>query len=214
MGNISGSKRIPDLTGKTFERLTVCEKLLNGFYNCICSCGRKVKTNGHKLITGHTKSCGCYRDVSHAPRHITWKETENGCWVCDSHKPSHWGYPQYMVQQKNYKMHRFIYEQMFGEIPEGMSVMHSCDNRMCINPEHLSLGTHQDNMHDMVNKKRHAHGERGGNSILKKSEVVYIRRNYRKIKGKDLAKMFGVSPQTICGIQKKRAWNHGNPKPA
>ncbi len=87
----------------------------------------------------------------HGAKKLIWKENENGCWICTSHKTTGIGY----IRKGNSTMHRFIYEEMFGEIPKGMVVMHTCDNRKCINPEHLKLGTHHDNNQDMANKGRH-----------------------------------------------------------
>jgi hypothetical protein len=139
---------------------------------------------------------------------IDWKETEEGCLVCSSHKPSVRGYPRYGVRGKSYRMHRYIYEQLFGEIPEGMMVMHLCDNRMCINPEHLRLGTYYDNMKDMYDKKRNVFGEKCAAAKLTGESVAFIKKNKKVIKGRDLAKMFGVSPQTICDIHNKRGWKH------
>lgn len=196
-----------DLTGKTIHRLTFIEKLDNGKYRCLCSCGNIVVVVGAKVSFGHTKSCGCYAEerISRS-KPIEWVERKSGCWECVSHKPNAYGYPQYGHNRKNIMLSRFIYSELFGEIPEGMFVMHRCDNPACINPEHLIIGTPRDNTRDMVNKGRHARGERNGHSLLRENEVEFIRNNYKKIKGVVMAKMFGVSPQTICGIQKKREW--------
>lgn len=52
--------------------------------------------------------------------------------------------------------HRYAFEQVAGEIPHGLFVLHSCDTRACVNPSHLRVGTHQDNMNDMLARNRHA----------------------------------------------------------
>lgn len=193
--------------GERFGRLTVIKILPKSHRLCLCDCGQQTDVYVSKLKSGHTQSCGCYNQERRSQqRKIEWKVTEKGCWECTSHKPNFYGYPQYMIRQKNYRLSRIIYAELFGPIPEGLYVLHSCDNPLCINPEHLSVGTAKDNSRDMVTRNRHAAGERSGQALLTKEKASFIRRSRHKIKGVDLAKMFGVSPQTICGIQKGRAW--------
>ena len=91
-----------------------------------------------------------------------------------------------------------------------MCVLHRCDNRKCVNPTHLWIGTQQDNIQDMIRKGRDkkADSERNGGAKLSWIEVDKIR-EIRKQKGtyyKDLAKMFNVHYATIKRIITKRTW--------
>lgn len=65
------------------------------------------------------------------------------------------GYGMMRVDDKMKTVHRVSYEEHIGEIPPDMCVLHTCDNRKCVNPDHLWIGTHQDNMDDMIKKGRH-----------------------------------------------------------
>ncbi len=76
------------------------------------------------------------------------KINENGCWIWQGASTGGYGY----VQNKG--VHRVSYETFIGEIPEGHLVCHHCDTPLCVNPNHLFTGTHQDNMDDMKKKKR------------------------------------------------------------
>jgi len=76
------------------------------------------------------------------------------CWINTSHYKQLGGYPHIMRNNKSFKMARYIWKLYFGEIPEGMSILHKCDTPECINPDHLFLGTQKDNMIDMVEKGR------------------------------------------------------------
>jgi hypothetical protein len=70
------------------------------------------------------------------------------------------GYGTIKVLGKNLKAHRYSYQIHIGDIPEGMMVLHSCDNPSCVNPEHLRAGDAFDNASDMVERNRQATGER------------------------------------------------------
>jgi hypothetical protein len=84
---------------------------------------------------------------------ITYKEV-NGCHVCTSHKPLSNGYILLWRKNKRMSIHRYVWEEARGIIPEGMCILHSCDNPLCINIGHFRLGTQRENMNDMMHKNR------------------------------------------------------------
>ncbi len=107
--------------------------------------------------------------------------------------------------RKSVAAHRLAYETHVGKIPEGMFVCHSCDNPKCINPDHLFVGTRQDNVDDRERKGRNNHCFK-----LTDEDVVCIR-GYPRKNGirKHLASKFGVSEHTIKDIRSGKA----RPKP-
>jgi len=85
--------------------------------------------------------------------------TENGCvegWPGRYDKD---GYPRTLAGGKYRLVARLMYELYRGPVPDGMCIRHRCDNRKCINPQHLEVGTHQDNMADAKARGRHCRGE-------------------------------------------------------
>lgn len=133
---------------------------------------------------------------------LEWETNEQGCHLVTSHYIGNHGYIMIRSNMKRMCAHRVIYREHYGEIPEGMVVMHSCDNRTCINPEHLSLGTHRDNALDMINKGRKR------NAKLTGKDVIWIRTHGKGMSLKQLSEKFGVTEVNISKIKNKRTWKH------
>lgn len=74
-----------------------------------------------------------------------------GCWLWTGDQTTN-GYGRVEFKKKRIRAHRFSYETFKGNIEDGLLVCHSCDVKLCVNPEHLWLGTHQDNMEDAYKK--------------------------------------------------------------
>ena len=105
--------------------------------------------------------------------------------------------------------HRVSYQHFYGPIPDGLFVLHKCDNPSCCNPTHLFLGTLQDNKDDEVLKMRHVHGERVGNHLLSENDVTEIRSRLSEgVSVSALSWQYGVSRQSIYNIKHNLTWSH------
>lgn len=107
-----------------------------------------------------------------------------------------------------------------GKIPDGLFVLHDCDNPQCVRPDHLHLGTQKDNIREMISRKRHwlynnghlLSGERGHNSKLTWEKVRAIRALHAAggITGAAIGMKYGVTKECIYGIVKMRTWRLEN----
>lgn len=104
--------------------------------------------------------------------------------------------------------HRVAYEHFVGPIPDGMEVRHSCHNPPCCNPNHLSTGTHADNMRDRTLADRTKRGEAQGHAKLTESAVLDIRKKWPRETQRKLAAEYGVSASTIHKITTRQTWTH------
>ena len=102
--------------------------------------------------------------------------------------------------------HAYGWEVENGPVPDGMFVLHKCDNPPCCRPDHLFLGTHQDNVDDMCGKERHQHGEKHCRAKLTETEVLEIRASTGS--ERQLAKKYGVTDSAIHLIRSMRTWKH------
>ncbi len=134
---------------------------------------------------------------------------KEGCWDwkgCQHHS----GYvPFKEIHRKNGLAHRASWIIYRGEIPEGMLVCHTCDNKRCTNPDHLFLGSHKENTQDMHSKGRGNIGKKNNKTVLTEEQVIEIR-NLLKIgvKMTRIAKDYSVNPGTIWFISKNITWKH------
>ncbi len=106
--------------------------------------------------------------------------------------------------------HRIAWSLVHGPIPEGLCVLHTCDNPTCVSVEHLFLGTHVDNMADRDAKGRNAHGDRNGNAKLTNENVPVLRSRYAAggVSYQDLANEHGVSAHTMMCAIRGITWKH------
>ncbi len=139
----------------------------------------------------------------------------NGCWEWTGATTMSGGYGRLRASDR---AHRVSWEIHRGPIPAGLYVLHHCDNPPCVNPEHLFLGTHADNVRDMVEKGRNiqrahpeklARGERVNTARLTVERVLEILRKHREGRSMwSLAKEYGVAPCAVQKIVHGKAWKH------
>jgi len=147
------------------------------------------------------------------------EKKDNGCWEWMGHLDKG-GYGRITVRQNNKAynrgVHRTMYELKHGAIQDGLFACHKCDNAKCCNPDHIFLGTHQDNMDDKL-AKGHCivppgakAGEKNGRSKLTQEMVNQIRERYAKGlkygEAKEMAEEFGIAYVTLNGIINGRTW--------
>lgn len=128
------------------------------------------------------------------------------------------GYAGLSFKGRLLKGHRLSYELNCGPIPAAAFILHSCDNRGCVNPAHLRIGDHKANMADMRERKRAAAGatnyfgrvryigEQNARARLTEEAVRDIR--FGASRGVDLARKYNVSKQTVSHIRAGRIWRH------
>ena len=145
-----------------------------------------------------------------------WQRVQkgDGCWLWTK-SVNGAGYGSYKpIKKESTKLaHRLAWEIVYGPIPVKMCVLHMCDNKLCVNPEHLFLGTHGDNTHDMMIKGRRRSGpplcgEANPNVKLSRKQVLEIREIYKTgdMDQYELAEHFHVSQSLIWAITSRKLW--------
>lgn len=206
-------------------------------WECACVCGKQSMHLDCVLKTGRAQSCGCKKGElisgkllgrpgnpgtrRHVPRKAKNDELkrfeekyevvpESGCWLwmrCLS--PS--GYGMFRAYGNYMNAHRASYIMFRGPIPPGMHVCHRCDVKCCVNPSHLFLGTHADNMADVAKKGKATavRGTKNGQHKLNEDQVLEIRRQFAtgSFSMAYIARTFNVSRSTIWSVL-HQSWAH------
>jgi hypothetical protein len=207
--NLKGKE---DLRGKKFGRLLVLEESGKTgekyTYRCQCDCGTiREKIAANSLKRGLTKSCGCLIHEKTSYKNVRERIKENivevnGCWEWQK-RVARSGYAQIKYEGITTIAHRLSYKVFIGEIPENLLILHKCDNKKCVNPNHLFIGTYSDNMKDMMIKERNKK-----QSNLDKKDILEIRDLWPKLSIRELAELYKVSTTTIHKIVKNVTWKY------
>jgi len=172
----------------------------------------------YKVPEGYTVNNTCGNNLCSNPDHLTadpmnfktrqeiqWEVDSNGCWNITSHKPLRSGYVQLNRGEDRGLAHRVHYVKYKGEIPKGLIVRHTCDNRLCINPDHLIVGTYKDNMQDAIDRNRNQYGERHAKAKLKEVDVINIRTSKESTRA--LATKYNMGYGYIWRVRKGEFWS-------
>lgn len=154
-----------------------------------------------------------------ARHHGVWRKFEekfipepnSGCWLWIGARKEK-GYGHMLVGRQFKLAHRLSWELHHGPIPDGMVIRHRCDVPCCVNPDHLEIGTHKENIWDCIRRGRARRGrlcgEQASQSKLTWHQVNEIRNSggyygYRKL----FAKKFGVSESAVGKIFRRATWS-------
>lgn len=149
------------------------------------------------------------RHLSVSERFYTSVDKTSDCWSWQG-KIAASGYGRFQIRNRWYQAHRVAFEMASGEIPDGYQLLHSCDNRRCVNPAHLSIGTCLDNSTDKRSKGRGVdfRGENNPSAKLSAEQVEEIRSKLATgCTIRQLAKEYGVTATAVHGIKSGRRWS-------
>ena len=217
-------KYIKTKEGEVFGDLTTVERDFSKnkpAWKCMCSCGTYKIVLDNNLRMGQTRSCGCLNKKKAKTMGENNKITDilsyfedrihkKDCWIWNSSKDKN-GYGIVGLKEKSNihkgKAHRLSYLLYIGEYNPELWVLHTCDNPSCVNPNHLFLGTTQDNTNDRHAKGRSAKGESIKNSKLTEKDVYDIR-SRRNEPRQLVANEYGISRNTVSRIINRDTWKH------
>lgn len=180
----------------------------------IClQCGTVFSIRPSAVKNGKGKFCRrpCYESSRGTTEERFWSRVQktDSCWIWTGGRFKD-GYGGFRYKGKAHRAHRVSYEMAYGFLPPEMDLLHQCDTPLCVNPEHLKLGTQTENMADMMKKGRQAKGENSGPSKLTEEEVREIRIRYAAggISQGTLSREYHISRGIISCLIARKIWKH------
>jgi hypothetical protein len=196
--------KICEACGKEFK---VHDFRANEAKYCSMKCSGIGRAGRRKTYTEEDKLAAVKRSIE--KNAIKGKEGE--CWGWKASTIRH-GYPQLtckysLFKHKNAAIGSYVIHK--GPIPEGMVVMHTCNNPICTNPDHLEIGTQQQNIDYKVSLNRQNRGEKVNTAKLTEEQVREIRKLMEDgVSVQTVAVMYGMSNTTVYDIKKRKIWKH------
>lgn len=148
-------------------------------------------------------------NIAERLEHAGWTVTASGCWEFNGSRRH--GYGQIaLAGKRNEIASRAAYMAWVGPIEAGLFVCHRCDNPPCINPAHLFLGSHDENVQDCVSKSRNVHGVRQWKSKLTDEDARGVRETYATglYTQRQVGEMFGIVQTTVSAVITGKHWKH------
>jgi len=177
---------------------------------CKCiACGNTFNRKPSHIGSYCSNSCASKSRPRISPlvRFLDKVTKTDGCWNWTGSLHSN-GYGHLFVDGRLVYAHRFSYAQYVGPIPDGLNVLHTCDNPACVKPSHLYAGSQKQNGLDASARARMPRGI--GHHAVKLTPIAVreIRALAGSIPQTAIAKRFGVCQQTVCDIVRRRYWRH------
>lgn len=163
---------------------------------CSISCGVAFR-NKSKAISSQQVF---FKNISH-------ESHEKGCWIYTVGTR----YGKIKIGKKHSSAHRYSYEIHYGKIFDEKVICHTCDIKLCVNPEHLFIGTQKDNIQDMLSKERdnRPKGSRNHFSKVTEEQVIGIKELLKKGFGvKEVSEIYKVAYSLIAQIKYGKSWKH------
>jgi hypothetical protein len=200
--------------GDVFERHTIVAALGPNKYGTRqflvrCSCGKERAMNITRAKAG--AGCSSCTKGTLAERFAAgFIAGGDGCWNWTGTIGKN-GYGSLVVSRKRLYAHRVAWETHHGRpVPDGLLVCHTCDNRRCVRPDHLFVGTDADNSADAIAKGRHVFGDRHPAARLTDEIVAQIKTAARDegLGARRLGRRFGLGQRSITRILSGQSWKH------